>query len=64
MRLVIVGFGIVGHNLHELFPDAEVHDPYQGGGFFAPPGATTSLSCACQRRWSTAGYRSRPCATR
>jgi len=27
MRVVIIGYGVVGQNMHKIFPDADVHDP-------------------------------------
>lgn len=30
MEILIVGYGIVGKNMHQLFPGADLHDPFQG----------------------------------
>ena len=30
MNSLIIGFGVVGKNMAEIFPDAEIHDPAQG----------------------------------
>jgi len=27
MRILIIGYGVVGHNMHKIFPDADIADP-------------------------------------
>jgi UDPglucose 6-dehydrogenase len=45
--MVIVGFGVVGHNMALLFPDAAIHDPPKGLDAFRDHALRYSIAIVC-----------------
>lgn len=43
--ILIIGYGVVGRNMHKIFPDADVVDPALG--FHAPPGPMHDVAFVC-----------------
>lgn len=45
MEALIIGYGVVGKNMHRLFPNADIHDPYKN--IYATEGKKYDVGFVC-----------------